>query len=368
MGPLSNVLLVAFSSSLVLVPVDCFVSVLPSAVSSQHRQQRVDSAGLLRMTNDEPSKGGSRNPSDLAWLRNAMDSPSVPEPDGLVLVDSDPGISGFAVDPQRGFVVVMVGGDRATYTVVSPKDKKDVRSSEALCLVQLAGGLDLGTPILPPDILAKLVVEETEESTSARELRSQVKLVRVDVIANTDNQQPPKKQDRSPPVAPPQSTPERDASIESQAPKVLVAVNKLPGLNGEATLEQVKEGLRIHADNSGQLNRDGFMALLETLRNNINAMEPSKVKFVLVVTLNEDTELQIPAPSAVVAVGLPLRYKVDLVVSEECQIEGFDVMEIPSRFPAFRPIKQLLEDARIMDGFIPSMFGKATAPDNDDKM
>ena len=311
----------------------------------------------------------SKNPSDLTWIRNAMESSGAPEPDGLVLVESDPGISGFAVDPQRGFVVVMVGGDRATYAVVSPKDKNEVRSAEALCLVQLAGGMDLGTPILPPDSLAKLVAEDMEDpSFSVVKLRPRVNLVRVDV---TVNDEVPKTGTPSPAVVP-QSTPERDASIVSQAPNVLVAVNKLPGLNGEATLEQVEEGLQIHADNDGKLDRDSFMALLETLRNNINAMEPSKVKFVLVVHIDDEDgkteERQIPAPSAVVAVGLALRHKADVIVSEECQVEGFDVLEISSRFPAFRPIKQLLEDARHMDGFIPSQFSRATAPDNDDKV
>lgn len=326
------------------------------------------------MTKDQPSgdaDSGEKVPSDLSWLRNAMDSSSAPEPDGLVVVKSDPGISGFAVDPKKGFVVVMVGGDRATYAVVSSKDKRQVRSAEALCLVQLAGGLDLGTPILPPDILARLVAEET--GRSARELRPKIGLRRVEVVAVLNKGEGQTEQN-GPKEAPqvPRSTPERDAILESQAPKLLGAVNKLPGLMGECDVEQVVDALRIHADGDGKLDRDGFSALLETLRRDVNAAEPDKVRFVLVVSVDDDdgseTEMRIPAPSTVVGVGLALRYKVDLVVSEECQVEGFDVMEIASRFPAFRPVKQLEEDARIMDGFIPSMFNQPTAPDNEDKM
>jgi len=362
-----------------MIAVEGFVISSPF-VSSLH-QHPADALIRISMAKDSklPSDNGSSDssssdPSDLSWLRKAMDSSEVLEPDGLVLVDSKPGISGFAVDPGRGFVAVMVGGDRAIYTVVSPRDKTDVRSAEALTLVQLSGGLDLGTPILPPDILARLVADEME-TADVREMRPKVKLLRVDVVpspyygsfAEEDTK------DTSSVTATPQSTPERDANIESQAAKVLEAVNKLPGLNGEASLEQVEVGLRLHADESGQLDRDGFMALLDTLRNEINVMEPSKVKFKLLVSVNDDDggnerELEIAAPSAVVAIGLALRYKVEVVVSEECQVEGFDVMEIPSRFPNFRPIQQLYEDAKIMDGFIPSMFSRHKAPDNDDKV
>jgi len=324
--------------------------------------------GNANKINPSPSSS-SRNPSDLSWLRNAMDSSeALMEPDGLVVVETNPGISGFAVDPDRGFVVILVGGgDRATYAVVSPRDTTSVRSAEALTLVQLSGGLDLGTPILPPDMLARLVAVEME-TANVRELRSQVKLLRADVTPNPD----PPTEEKNKASAPPQSSaPERNASIKVQAPKVLEAVNELPGLNGEATLALVEEGLRMHSDASGKLDRDGFMGLLETLRNKLNTMELSKVQFHLVASLHnngETKELEIKAPSAVVAVGLALRYKVDVVVSNECQVEGFDVLEIPSRFPNFRPIKQLYEDAKIMDGFIPSMFGKAKAPENDDKM
>jgi hypothetical protein len=303
--------------------------------------------------------------SDLSWLREAMDIPSPLEPDGLVLREAKQGISGFAVDPLRGFVVVLVGGDRATDAVVSPQDKQQVRSAEALCLVQLAGGLDLGTPVLPPDLLARIVAEELDGDIDARELRRKVKLRRVNVIANQE-EDTQKRESVVVPPPPQDSTPGREAAIQEQAPKVMAAVKKLPGL-GDCTLEQVVEGMKAYADETGQVNREGFGDLLHTLRSQINFMEPSKVKFVLVVEY-EGEELLIPSPSVVAGVGLALRYKVDVVVDEDCQMDGFDVVEIASRFPAFRPLKELEEDAKIMDGFIPAMFKEATAPDNEDKM
>ncbi|CAB9505029.1 expressed unknown protein [Seminavis robusta] len=311
------------------------------------------------------NESSDEQPSDLSWLRDAMDTPM--EPDGLVLVESQPGISGFAVDPQRGFVVVLVGGrDRATYAVVSPKDKQRVRSPEALCLVQLAGGMDLGTAVLPPDILAKLVAEEIEGS-SVRELRPQITLKRVDVVAFTGKGQ----REEEPTATQSTNNPQRDAAIQEQASKVTAAVQKLPGLE-ECTQDQVVDALQRHANEKGSVDRQGFMALLDTLRRQINAMETPLVQFNLLVTVNnkedEELELVIPAPSAFLGVGLALRYKVDVVVTEECQVAGFDVVEIASRFPAFRPIKELYEDAKIMDGFIPSLFDQATAPDNEDKV
>ena len=37
------------------------------------------------------------------------------------------------------------------------------------------------------------------------------------------------------------------------------------------------------------------------------------------------------------------------------------------RFPLFRPVRELYEDAKAMDGFIPSMYQKAKDLDNEDK-
>jgi hypothetical protein len=331
---------------------------LPSTAFQRAETKRLSTIIVAQKSDKE---GAGDGVSDLSWLREAMASSDAIDPDGVVFVDSKPGISGFAVDNKLGFVVVMVGGDRATYAVVSPKDKKQVRSAEALCLVQLAGGLDLGTPVLPPDILARLVADETGQS--ARELRQQVKLKRVDVLANEMEKVEEEKPETPPAI---EMTEERQANIEVQAPKVFAAINKLSGLT-DATLEQVVEAMKLFADESGKLDRPAFTSLLDSIRRALNETKPSKVKFMLTVALN-DMELKIPAPSPVVAVGLALRYNVDVVVSKECQIEGFDIVEISSRFPAFRPIKELEEDARIMDGFIPSMFNEATAPKNDDKM
>ena len=366
----SLLLVLAIAGTLLLAPVtDAFLpSPKHTTTTKWSIQPTADALLQVLSSSSSPENDFSPSPSDLSWLRKAMDSTSSPEPDGLVLVEAEPGISGFAVDPELGFVVVLVGGrsDRATYAVVSPKDKRQVRSAEALCLVQLAGGLDLGTPILPPDILARLVAEET--GGQARALRPHVKLLRIDVVANEDESKEKERLERviSKVRNPAKSSAERDSAIETQAPKVFAAVRKLPGLL-DCNQEQVIAAMKVHADESGKLDLPSYNAFLDILRSTVNWTEPSKVKFKIVVSVKGE-EMTMDSPSAVVAVGLALRYKVDVVLSEECQTNGFDVVEIASRFPAFRPIQELYEDAKIMDGFIPSMFNQAAAPDNDDKM
>jgi len=333
---------------------------------------------------DEDVSTSTARTSNLSWLHDAMWRTLIPEPDGLVLPDiTTPGISGFAVDHKRGFVVILTcttttnNTDRATYAIVSSRDKETVKSPEALTLVQLSGGLDLGTSVLPPDCLMTLTAKEMQrggDNTNIPTLSpAQVQLQSVKVVPNPDyHESDTTDMEQTSTAVSYRSTPERNANIKSQAPQVWEAVNKLHGIQGEATLEQVGEALQKHADAKGMLDRNAFSALLGTLRERIHATEPSPVNFVLAVSLMDDQRQQqiveIPAPSTVVAVGLALRYKVDVIVpTEAVQLGGLDVMEIPTQFPNFRPFQQLYEDAKIMDGFIPNMFQKATAPRNDDK-
>jgi hypothetical protein len=38
---------------------------------------------------------------------------------------------------------------------------------------------------------------------------------------------------------------------------------------------------------------------------------------------------------------------------------------VKDMFPAFKPMQELMQDARVMDGLISSMFFKESAPDDD---
>jgi hypothetical protein len=46
----------------------------------------------------------------------------------------------------------------------------------------------------------------------------------------------------------------------------------------------------------------------------------------------------------------------------------FTATEILDKFPAFRPIRELYEDAKVMDAFIPGMVKQAKELDNEDKL
>jgi hypothetical protein len=283
------------------------------------------------------------------------------------------GISGFAVDEKLGFVAVIASNiiekqqQRFTFAVVSSKDKERLESAEALTMVQFAGGLDLGTAIVPPDALAKIVSEEVE--ISPEDLRHRISLLRVDVVPNeniiynTVTRSVP-----LPAVIVPSI--ERDQAIQKSLPKVLAAVKGLPNLTG-TSIEEVQSAMQIHADSGGTLDIQGFSELLETIRSNQRSNQISSVKFMLVVSVISDdsvTQLELEAPTAM-ALALSMRYKVNVEVSSECLLEdnegAYDSLEILERFPAFRSMKELLEDAK-MDGFT-SMFQKEQL-DNDQKM
>jgi hypothetical protein len=314
--------------------------------------------------------------SDRSWMKDAMGSindeeefASSPEPPLIPTLSS--GIAGFSVDPQLGFCAVLASdsGNRFTYIVVSPIDKARVSSPEALTLVQLAGGLDLGTATLPPDTLARLTAEEMDGTI--QDLRPRISLLNVNCLPTMDAPRSSTKQQSDDNKTDVPNSPERDQAIRSNAPKVLAAVKNLPGLT-DATLDDMVEGMQIHADVSGEiLTSQSFSELLQTLRSKNTFMAPSKVKFELQVSVISGegiTEERIPAPT-LEALGLSLRYKVPLVLSEECLTgeDSYDAGQILKRFPAFRPIRELYEDAKIMDGFIPGMYSKANL-DNEQKM
>jgi hypothetical protein len=297
-------------------------------------------------------------------------SPPAIEPDGLIIRPSRPGLSGFAVDEELGFVAILTSSDpskkQSTHVVVSPLDRTEVRSAEALCMVQMSGGMDLGTAILPPDCLAQLVVDELEdEEVTVNEIRAQVSLMEVRAVSNPDRGTPESSADSKGVSSRPASTAERDTKLLSDVPKFMTSIQNLPGLAGCCTEDKVLEALKLHAKDDGTLDREGFTAILDCLRRQTSASrEKSKVQFELVVSLDDQT-LRVIAPTAFQALGLAMRYDKKLQV--DLDEYDMDSLEILSRFPKFRPIEELEEDARLMDRFIPSMFAKTTPPKADDR-
>lgn len=375
------------------------------------------------------------------WLEEAMgDSDSENDGEGgkklnssrlsEVLPLSD-GLSGFSVDPKLGFCAILTQSlppsskdqsrqQRCFHTVVCPSDKERLQSAEALTMVQLAGGLDLGTAIVPPDSLAQIVARQLERdnqekqkkdgkdadtsSISSEELRQRINLLRIEALPNslgstdggkdqatTANDEGDasfsSKDDAS------QKQEERNKSIKDSLPRILTAVKSLPGLAG-ITTDQLENVVQRLADDSGSLDRMAFSKLLDELRQEEGVVTVSPVesqrsssdpiKLVLLVSIdsNDDSDangtpsvLQVDAPSIFLGLALSMRYKVPILIDERCfdderadKITRFDANEILNRFPLFRPLRELYQDAKAMDGFIPSMYQKAKELDNEDKL
>lgn len=404
---------------------------------SRRNRPRSDDFPALKNANDELGDGGEGvnkndqdkgegesqdddSDTDTSWIQKAMNMS--PEDKDLVapkLSMSFPlksGISGFAIDPELGFICVLSpenyddndddsgsysngkGGNTFTYAIVSPSDTKKL-SAEALCLIQLAGGLDLGAAVFPPDILARLVAaelmdEDEDDEIDIQELRSKVTLLGVTALKNekySPNDNDPQDDARTNAKtgqgeSTSEASEERDANIKDGSPKMLPALRNLPGLT-EVTMEQIESAMQIHADADGKLDRQGFSELLGTLRGNFGRIDDQKVKFRLTASISDSDSSggDSFSPSKLVdvdhvppfqAIALAMRYKSTIIVSEGCLYDEGDgngngnvedSKNVFSRFPAFKPVQELVEDAKLMDGFISSMFFKETAPDNDDK-
>jgi len=297
----------------------------------------------------------------------------------------------------------------AVPVVVSTSDKDRLTSPEAMTLVQLAGGLDLGTAVLPPDAMMQLVANELEDSDGGTDdavassvagdlkaslRQSRISLSKVQAIRNSQLSQEESSTTGHNTPANLEPTGTRNPAVqESFVDKVHASIKGLPGLQ-DATREQVEDAIHFHADERGNLDRSAFSNLLQTVRSAISpvAGKSSKVVFVLscnIISGDSIQEMKIETPSAVTAIGLALRNKVGIDVSPELVdrtsvevaselIEGaaaaagaaataLPASQILDKFPAFRPLSELREDAKIMDGFIPSMFARVRNIENDDK-
>ena len=300
------------------------------------------------------------------WLDDAMEGFNVKEDATNRVVSLVPGISGFSVDPELGFCAILADRDRERWipVVVSSIDKDRVKSPEALTCVQLAGGLDLGTAILPPDALAQLVTDEIfedgEEERDIQDLRARISLSQITALPNA-NQGASKQQENVKPEV--SSTPERDEAIQETLPKVLQAVQSLPDFAlKQVTKDQVENAMQRFANAQGMVDRNAFSEILKFLRTPPSA-KPS-VKFELgvnVVSGDSITEVPVETTNVMTALGLAMRYKIVVEISDECNtlFQSGGAAGVVKQYPPFRPMSELCEDAKIMDGFVPSMFQTA---------
>lgn len=297
------------------------------------------------------------------WLDDAMGE-FKEEETGQRSISLTSGIAGFSIDPDVGFVAILANNDkRWTPVLISTVDKDRVKSPEALTCVQLAGGLDLGTAVFPPDQLAKLVAEG--DNDKVQHLRRRVSLSKVLAVpsiefseGDDDNNGLTDVTNNSTQLS---STPERDQMIKYGQNKVFKAIQSLPGLN-DVTLDQVFAAMQMHANDEGNVDREAFSNILEYLRNppSLSSSSLSKVKFELLVNiLNDDGVKQktVFTDDAMVALGLSMRYKVKVDTSDDCQLE--EESALLERFPVFQSKYELYEEAKLIEGFIPNTFNKA---------
>ena len=338
---------------------------------------------VLRTENRKRS--ATRRDEKPGWLDDAMEGIPSEESDPESYkkkVNIQPGIAGFSVDPELGFVSILATNDDNPHwipAVISPVDKDRPKSAEALTCVQLAGGLDLGTPILPPNTLTKLVADHKSEeedmgansSNDAPSASTRLSLTKVTALPNPDANNDKKisiEEEMKEVVA---TTPERDQAILDAIPKLEKAVKTLPGLE-KSTTEDVTKAVKQFADSKGMVDMTAFSSILDALReaNTPSTLLASPLFRLEVSIIDGDgiSQATIDTSNPMVALGLAMRYKVTIDVED---IDGHKQVgkgkdALLERFPVFRPIQELTEDSKIMEGFIPSMFSKAKL-DNDMK-
>mmetsp|Transcript_12359 Transcript_12359/g.25527 ORF Transcript_12359/g.25527 Transcript_12359/m.25527 type:complete len:369 (-) Transcript_12359:1211-2317(-) len=315
------------------------------------------------------------------WLDDAMEGIPSGEFDAESYrkgIDLKSGIAGFSTHPELGFVCILATKNESADeqhwipAVISPVDKDRPKSAEALTCVQLAGGLDLGTAILPPGCLTKLVKDHTSEEEDSDEISStaRLSLKKVTALPNPEaNDATINIEEETQEIV--ATTPERDEAILEAVPKVEKAIKTLPGLK-ESTTEDVTKAVCRFADSNGKVDRTAFSSILDALREanspSTNLASPVFRMDVSVIDEGGISQASIETSNAMVAIGLSMRYKVTVDIEEIDQHSqgGTGKDAVFERFPVFRPIQELNEDSKVIDGFIPSMFGKSKL-DNDMK-
>jgi len=291
--------------------------------------------------------------------------------------------------------------------------------------VQLVGGLDLGLAILPPDKLMNIFFDGDDDNTddniggsslssssssspSSSSPRMGLRLERLEIIppslvaSTTDPSTTGDNSNGNPGVgldstvkneASDSESKIRDDNILLNAPAVFSAVQSMPdhalsALSG-VDLDDIISAMGTHANGDGKLtNPKSFRDLLDTLRDDErrggrnNSKVRSSFRLTASVPIDGDDEwrdtITVEIKDAFVAIAISIRYGVTVEAStgfldgvttvtikeEGRENEYLDASNLDLFFPAFRPLKQLYEDAKVMDGFVPGMFLRAKEDTN----
>jgi hypothetical protein len=222
-------------------------------------------------------------------------------------------IAGASVS-KDGFVVFLSYQEQGRYfeqdklipLVISPVDTEKVQSPEALTFLQLLQGIDMATPLLPPDALKRQYEEEGEvalsevhmyppqdaRGTSERGPDSQLDTDRVLELSGEQQER-------------------RETKIQEKAPDLVKA---LKTLNLDVDLDRAVSLLRSHASEDGDLDRNAFSTVLAAARVPVNIQPAGSLPIFTLVALTENSVGREVNVSAFVGLSLHLRHKVPLVI------------------------------------------------------
>eukprot|EP00980_Cylindrotheca_fusiformis_P013617 scaffold3505_cov98-Cylindrotheca_fusiformis.AAC.5 len=315
------------------------------------------------------------------WLEDAMGGDEQQKEPITEVPTLTPGLAGFCLDDELGFVAILSSDGKYLATTITLQDRGSDRlvSPEALTMVQLAGGMDLGMAMLPPDALAQMVVSELvdeDDDGGSPFDKGHLPVVSLNGIRAVPNEDYVTDDTHERETTTPRNADQtlnsdvlndkaRNQAIQQGLPQVCKAIQKLAGLQ-KVTGEQVEAAMKVYANQEGALDREGFSKMLDKLRrgsSNFVSSREKKVKFVLDVTVvRQDLiqDLTIDTLDTFRALGLSMRHKLKIQVHPECL--EHDNGTILVQFPKFRTMEELYEDAKRMEDIIPSMFKQQDRP------
>ena len=286
-------------------------------------------------------------------------------------------IAGASVSPD-GFVVMLsylASGrffeqDKMIPVVISPEDTEVVKSPEALTFLQLLQGIDMATPILPPDALEKEYGEEGIELAEVHVYPPAAEHLHSARASSADHF--------------PSSVLElsedqkvrREARIQQRAPDLVKALGTL---NVEVNEERAIELLRAHASVEGDLDRSAFSTVAAAARVSKNSRPQVRLPTFTLVGVTQDSVGKEVNVSAFVGLGLHLRHKVPLiikgrraaptdekvdVVKMEMDAEAWeqfsvDAQDVRNMLPEWHSLEQIREEGEARDKRTSEMLKEA---------
>ena len=194
--------------------------------------------------------------------------------------------------------------------VVSCQDTDVVRSPEALTLLQLIQGIDMGTPLLPPDALQKAYGEAGSVALTEVRVyppenaggwgRGAARGGDADLTSG-----------RALDISSDEQMAQREEAIRDRAPDLVKA---LQTLNVEIDVDRAVDLLRTYASEDGSLDRAGFSDALAAARVPVNLKPPDQSPTFSLVAVTGESVGKEANVSAFVGLSLHLRHRVPIVV------------------------------------------------------